>query len=58
MTPPVHEQSEAERDYYSAINGRRASKRRNLYRNDPLWRLSKLKANWETRQRAKLRETR
>lgn len=34
----------------------RAALRRKLYREDPLWRLSKLKANRETRLRAQQRQ--
>lgn len=37
-------------------NERRRERRRQLYRTDPLWRLSKLKANRETRLRAKRRQ--
>lgn len=33
----------------------RAQRRRQLYRADPMWRLTKLKANRETRMRAKRR---
>ena len=39
------------REYRNAC---RAERRRELYRTDPLWRLSKLKANREHRMRAKL----
>ena len=35
---------------------RRAQRRRELYRTDPLWRLSKNKDNRERRLRAKLRK--
>lgn len=30
---------------------RRADRRRELYRLDPIWRLTKLKDNWERRER-------
>lgn len=36
------------------MNAARAAARRELYRGDPLWRLSKLKDNRERRLRAKL----
>lgn len=40
---------------YRAELATRAADRRRLYRADPLWRLTKLKANRETRRRQKLR---
>lgn len=43
-------------DYRDIINAIRAEGRRQLYRDDPLWRLSKLKDNRERRLRAKTRE--
>jgi hypothetical protein len=41
-------------EFEQRINARRAQRRRELYRTDPLWRLTKLKANRETRLRVKL----
>jgi hypothetical protein len=32
-------------------NENQAAARRQLYRSDPVWRLTKLKANWERRER-------
>lgn len=61
MTYPVNHQLKANAEaatdaLWRAIrNEARAERRRHLYQSDPLWRLSKLKANRETRLRAKLR---
>ncbi len=47
--------TQAERDterlYRRICNMARAERRRELYRSDPIWRLTKLKDNWERRER-------
>lgn len=40
--------------YADWLNQRRAERRRELYRSDPLWRLSKLKDSRERRARARM----
>lgn len=45
-----------ERRLTAALNRKRAERRRELYRIDPLWRLSKLKQNREDRLRTKARQ--
>lgn len=42
-----------DRLYRDLENERRAERRRWLYANDPIWRLTKRKANWETRERGR-----
>lgn len=42
---------ETERLYRDMDNAQIAARRRALYRNDPVWRLTKLKDNWERRER-------
>ncbi len=37
--------------YQQWLNANRSARRRELYRSDPVWRLTKLKANWERRER-------
>ncbi len=41
----------ADRLYADWMNERRAERRRDLYASDPIWRLTKLKAKWEFRER-------
>lgn len=42
---------QTERLYRDLDNAQIAARRRNLYRTDPIWRLTKLKDNWERRER-------
>lgn len=42
---------ETERLYRDMDNAQIAARRRALYRHDPIWRLTKLKDNWERRER-------
>lgn len=42
---------DADRLYADWMNERRAKRRRDLYASDPIWRLTKLKAKWEFRER-------
>lgn len=43
--------SPVDRIYADIENERRAAHRRWLYANDPIWRLTKNKDNWERRER-------
>lgn len=45
--------SDADRIYADWQNERRAERRRWLYANDPIWRLTKRKDNWERAERAR-----
>lgn len=42
-----------DRLYATIMNERRAARRRELYATDPIWRMTKLKDNWERRERRK-----
>ena len=42
---------DTERLYRDLDNAQIAARRRSLYRTDPIWRLTKLKDNWERRER-------
>ncbi len=52
MTETQVRQTETDRAYRRHENLKRAARRRWLYANDPIWRLTKLKANAEARRRA------
>lgn len=43
--------TETDRLYADWQNENRRASRALLYANDPIWRLTKLKANWEVRER-------
>lgn len=45
--------SSTDRLYADWQNEKRADRRRWLYANDPIWRLTKNKDNWERRERAR-----
>lgn len=44
-------EARTERLWRRACNMARSERRRELYRSDPIWRLTKLKDNWERRER-------
>ena len=47
----TYAERETERLYRDLDNAQIAARRRTLYRTDPIWRMTKLKDNWERRER-------